>query len=238
MVRCISCRKEIEKDARYCKWCSKEQTQPTVKLKAPAPIRGKTLAQIINEVPELDGEYRRQKARHIAKTNKDRSRRMEQRVAKAIGGNRVPMSGAGSIKGDCIVSTPVGLVAVECKYTAAVAANEPTMTVMKTWFPKLESDVQAVGAAFGILVIHYHNISTDFVFIPERVAHRFLTLDIKTVVLEDKHMSFKLGFNKINALVKEEASIRVMVLGKPYIFTTLDRFIRGLEELRSGSQED
>lgn len=195
-------------------------------------MRGKTLAQILNEVPEIDGEYKKQKARHITKTNKDRSRRMEQRIAKLLGGNRVPMSGAGSIKGDCIVSTPIGMVSVECKYSAGTRNNEPHMIVNKHWFIKLEEDVKALRAAFGILVFHYHNVSHDYVFVPERVAHRFLdTTDIATVEDTDR-VAFQFTHVHMRERLLTEGAIRYIIRDKPYILTTLQTFIEGLEELR------
>lgn len=146
--------------------------------------------------------------KEINKTNKDRARAMERRIAKYLRGSRVPMSGAAAQwKGDCIVpliNNP-GIYLVECKLTASRIKSsagkntekltDPSKTVKSEevgnmaiqlkWFTKLRSEVQAMNAKFGILVIHYHNFTGDYVFIDVEYVRRIITqyaIDQKYVI--------------------------------------------------------
>src|SRR6185436_28311 len=104
------------------------------------------------------------KRRRRNNLNRSRARRMEDRVAKFLGGNRVPMSGAGSLKGDGLVYTPIGLLVLECKVTSGGGPAGPTLYFPACrWMTKLESDTKALKGKFGILIIHYHGTNQDYV---------------------------------------------------------------------------
>lgn len=98
---------------------------------------------------------------YIAKRNKDRSRRQEQRIAKYLSGNRVPMSGSGAIKGDCIVPfDEYRSIFVECKFT-----EKDILKVYVPWLDKIIEDSRSMRAMFGILVISFYRHSNDYVLI-------------------------------------------------------------------------
>jgi hypothetical protein len=103
-----------------------------------------------------------------AKKNKDRSRRQEQRVAKLFGGNRVPMSGAGSIKGDVMIPyDEYRNIYVECKLT-----EKDTMRIPVSWLQKIEEEAKAMRCIFGILVISFLH-GKDYVLIRDLDLRQF-----------------------------------------------------------------
>lgn len=127
----------------------------------------------------------------IAKTNKQRAKVMERRVANTLNGKRIPMSGAGYLKGDCIVYLPydVGFFIIECKlresYRSKIFINIPMH-----WLEKLDKDTRSMNAKFGILVIHYHGYTGDYAFIKKKDIQYLETLTQKSfnvpdVILED-----------------------------------------------------
>jgi hypothetical protein len=118
--------------------------------------------------------------KQINKQNKDRARNMENRIAKYLRGSRVPMSGAAKQwKGDCIIpfiNNP-GMYLVECKLTARRTHKGTigNMLIQVEWFTKLDNEVQAMNAKFGILIIHYHGFAGDYVFIKDTYVQKLLT---------------------------------------------------------------
>jgi hypothetical protein len=117
--------------------------------------------------------------REINKTNKDRARHMETRIARYLRGSRVPMSGAArQWKGDCIIpliNNP-GIYLVECKLTESRIHNEKVgnMRVNLLWLTKLKNETKAMNAKFGILVIHYMNFKDDYVIISIEDVHKLI----------------------------------------------------------------
>lgn len=101
--------------------------------------------------------------------NKRRARQMEQRVAKYLKGNRIPMSGAGSIKGDCMVMRDrLGMILIECKTSAAVDKyGNPQIRIDFRWLEKLAKDVKSTNAKMGVLVFHYKDGRTDYVIVDD-----------------------------------------------------------------------
>jgi hypothetical protein len=99
---------------------------------------------------------------------------MEARIAKYLGGNRIPMSGSGSIKGDVrILTQRWGEIMVECKYSAGVGNRGPRIRIDFRWFDKLDQDVKYMKSAFGILIFHYHDARfNDFVILRRHLFDR------------------------------------------------------------------
>lgn len=112
-------------------------------------------------------EERQKAVRDRNNQNKRRARQMELRVAKVLRGNRVPMSGAGSIKGDCmIISERLGMILVECKTSASRnAAGLSQIRIDFRWLTKLDQDVRATHAKLGVLIFHYHDARSDYVIV-------------------------------------------------------------------------
>lgn len=93
---------------------------------------------------------------------------MEQRIAKLLKGSRVPMSGSGTLKGDCFVPLDeYRTIYVECKLTQ----NE-MMIMPQKWFFKIQQEAKAMRCVFGILVVHFVSESGDWVLIPEHGVRR------------------------------------------------------------------
>jgi Holliday junction resolvase len=103
--------------------------------------------------------------KRINARNKTRSRQMEMRVARYLKGNRVPMSGSGSLKGDCFVPyDEYRTIYVECKLT-----EKGAFYIYQKWLEKMLRESNAMRCVFPILVIHFVGDSQnrDLVFIPE-----------------------------------------------------------------------
>lgn len=122
-------------------------------------------------------DERKQAIRSRNNESKRRSREMELRIAKELRGHRVPMSGAGSIKGDCLVTTDkVGQILIECKYSAAQHhTGSPRVRFDFKWFDKLARDVESmVGTRFGAVIFRYHGKRlSDYAIIPVSVFERY-----------------------------------------------------------------
>lgn len=108
-----------------------------------------------------------------AKLNKQRATRMEKDIAKYLKGNRVPMSGSGSIKGDCIVPfDEYRSIYVECKFT-----EKDTKKVPITWLEKIRKDTISMRCVFGILVIQWLRNPTRIVLLSEE-ALKYVPISI------------------------------------------------------------
>lgn len=102
--------------------------------------------------------------------NRQRSLTMENRVAKVLGGKRVPFSGAGSIKGDILVHGKHGGGVIECKMSAAYdeKLNDPYIIVAFHALAKIKREAElmkSLGIRFAALVFHFHNIRGDGVLL-------------------------------------------------------------------------
>lgn len=126
------------------------------------PYQKKKKALILTSDDQL-----REKRSKQAKTNKTRSKSMENRIAKYLHGKRVPMSGAAAgWKGDVTIPYANGTYLIECKMSAATTPrNEPTMRIEFRWFAKIAEEAIAMKAKFSVVIIHYHNYPEDIVFI-------------------------------------------------------------------------
>lgn len=107
--------------------------------------------------------------REINNTNRRRAAAMELRVAKYLTGERVPLSGSlARYKGDVRVPLSHGFYIIECKLSAGTTKQgEPQMLFQYSWLTKLRREAIAMRARFGILIIHYHGVQNDFVFVPQ-----------------------------------------------------------------------
>lgn len=109
-----------------------------------------------------------------------RSAQMEREVAKFLLGRRVPMSGAGSMKGDCEIETDkIGRIFIECKYTAGQhKIHGPIMLIDFKWFDKMHKDAISMKARFAALVFKYHGSRlSQYVILSTDVLTRYDTED-------------------------------------------------------------
>ncbi len=132
-------------------------------------------------------------------TNKRRSKEMERRIAKYLGGRRVPFSGAGDVKGDVLVNSKYGMCIIECKLSEAWNGyyDCPEIKLAFAWLDKLFTEVKHMGARFGALVFHYHNVREDYVMI-EQDWLRILDPDYGGPIVMDKSTkTFSLPFKSL-----------------------------------------
>ena len=120
----------------------------------------------------------------INRKNKQRSRTMEQEVARLVGGNRVPMSGAGKIKGDVFAPfDEYRSYYIECKLT-----QHETLSLPVAVFSKALEECKEMRLLFPVFVFKFvnqrkvplysfvHEQAQKFIDIPEV----FEPLELKT----------------------------------------------------------
>lgn len=118
-------------------------------------------------------ERLKEEKRQRNRLNKQRAKAMERRIAKYLGGDRTPQSGAGSSKGDVTVlfANRPGRYLIECKLTEQFRADEPSITLSKIWLTKIQAEAQQMKALFGILIFRYHFRQHDYVLIRAKDLH-------------------------------------------------------------------
>lgn len=125
--------------------------------------------------------YMKKERAEVNRLNKQRARTMENEVAKFLGGFRVPMSGAGSLKGDVFARTADGdLVLIECKITSRELAYGPVFFLHADYLEGLVKDAASMAAPYPALAFRYLGDSTLYFCVFEDT---FVALggDLKTV---------------------------------------------------------
>lgn len=147
----------------------------TVKHKTPIP-KG-----VATKYPPLTSENQLQKTRKEQNAlNRARSKSMENRVAKVLGGRRVLMSGAAAAyKGDVEVrfdNFPSGYI-VECKLSAQTKDKDAYILLHFAWFPKMQEEAKNMGSKFAVLIVNFLGSTRDYVFvrkdIVEKIIHKY-----------------------------------------------------------------
>lgn len=112
--------------------------------------------------------------KEINRLNRQRAKAMEKRVARYLDGTQTPQSGAGSAKGDILIdfNNRPGKYMIECKLSAVRVKGVPMMQLLKRWIPKMNKDASSMRAQFPILVIHYHDVSGDWVIVETNHLHK------------------------------------------------------------------
>lgn len=98
----------------------------------------------------------------INKTNRSRAQSQENWAANYLGLKRVPQSGGGWSKGDVSGELPndAGKLLLECKMSSAIhPVHGKSVKIDFSWFPKLQKEVEQMGALFGVILLHFHNQS-------------------------------------------------------------------------------
>jgi hypothetical protein len=154
----------------------------------------------------------------INKRNKKRARQMEQRVARFLKGNRVPMSGSGTLKGDCFVPfDEYRTIYVECKLT-----EKDSLKIVQTWLTKILQVSVAMRCLFGILVIHFVGYAGDWVLIHESDTIKFNNpiadgIDVWETVYEKKAINMTRTFTS-------KTPIWIQTLSGKWLILTLSDF--------------
>lgn len=108
-----------------------------------------------------------QRRREINRLNRQRAKAMEKRVARYLDGTQTPQSGAGSAKGDILIDfvNRPGKYMIECKLSETLHNGKSSIVIRKSWLDKMNKDAKSMRALFPVLVVHFHNVSGDWVFI-------------------------------------------------------------------------
>lgn len=121
------------------------------------------------------------------KRSKRRAGQMEREVASFLGGRRVPMSGAGSMKGDCEVETDkIGRIFIECKHSSQLHPKHgPAIRVDYRWLDKMHKDATSMRAKFAALVLKFHGSRlTSYVILSTDVLEKYGSLEHLSVPYE------------------------------------------------------
>lgn len=115
--------------------------------------------------------------------NRQRAKTMERRIAKYLGGDRTPQSGAGNSKGDVTVlfTNRPGRYVIECKLTELFDRHGPSITISKAWLAKIHREAEQMNAVFGMLVYRYHGKPDDFVLIRTQDMRKVLKSPVEAV---------------------------------------------------------
>jgi hypothetical protein len=114
--------------------------------------------------------------------NRQRAKTMERRIAKLLGGDRTPQSGAGNSKGDVTVmfANRPGRFVIECKLTELIDRDGPSITISKAWLTKIHLEAEQMNAVFGVLIYRYHGRPEDYVLIRAKDMQKVIKRPIET----------------------------------------------------------
>lgn len=181
-----------------------------------------------NTLKQIDSDFARVRKEEIRKrnnTNKARSKNQERNIARYLGATRVPMSGAGMLKGDGLWNSPQGLLIYECKYSAAHHAKYGwTLRVQYDWITKLDKDVAAMKARFGFLVVSFYNQIGGFpwsiVLIREEAIAPFMEPEWLEGAYEyehiDQRVAVRLYYTEVRQTYKLNKAFPCAKLPTPY----------------------
>lgn len=127
-------------------------------------------------------EQLKEERRERNRLNRQRAKTMERRIAKLLGGDRTPQSGAGNSKGDVTVmfANRPGRFVIECKLTELLDRDGPSITISKAWLNKIHQEAEQMNAVFGILIYRYHGRPDDFVLIRSKDMRKVIKRPIET----------------------------------------------------------
>jgi len=178
-------------------------------------------------------EERRQRNR----LNRQRAKTMERRIAKYLGGDRTPQSGAGNSKGDVTVlfANRPGRYLIECKLTELFDRHGPSITISKAWLQKIHREAQQMNAVFGMLVYRYHGRPEDFVLVRSADMRKVVKIALEaTAELSFDNLKTKtFAMPQARSLVcKEGSGIACVTIDFVlYYLMTLERFKELIDEV-------
>src|SRR6478735_277456 len=140
------------------------------------------------------------------KRNRDFGKAVERQVAKVVGGERTPGSGAfknsnRNLTGDVQVNDELGrgLCKIECKGVSVISAKgEKTFTLKKSVLDQAFQEADKQGE-IGLLWIHWFNgsyMEDDYVAFMDNVGDAY--------VMRSRHLVRLLDLAKIGAVVEEK----------------------------------
>lgn len=110
----------------------------------------------------------------INRLNRQRGKQFEQEVAKLLGGLRVPMSGAGYLKGDVFARTYQNdLVLIECKFSSRDDSRGSFIVFFERYFERLIENAARMAAPYAVLAFRFFGSSYTYFCL---FADNFLSL--------------------------------------------------------------
>lgn len=184
-----------------------------------------------------------EKRKRINKRNRRRSVSMETKVMNILSGFRVPMSGAGAIKGDGLAYCPIGSYIVECKTRkpSITADGRKYIRLEKKWLEKIDEESRYMGTRFGSFALQFYYDTKFYFFLPVWVFLKFDNLadSIYTIEAPDKeaYPIYKDVLNEhMNPYILLKTSVGDFVIMNIHKFVDLQReFVN--EQERSTSKD-
>lgn len=178
---------------------------------------------------EREFEQRKQERVQINRKNKSRSKAQERDLAKRLSGDRTPMSGAGSSKGDVRVQfkNRPGHYMIEAKLSSRRlnynGVSSPAIAISYLWFSKMIQDAKAMRSLFPILAVKYMNFRDQFIFIAVQDLAKIISTapDATSVDWINKNKkSFQLFLPQLKDITAEYGiAYVVMPIGSYYVMT-------------------
>jgi hypothetical protein len=151
------------------------------------------------------------------KTNKRRATEMERRVSERLKAKRVPMSGAGSIKGDVFSSSEYGMYVCECKFTSGRDRHDHAgVTVNKRWLKKLDEDQHDMTAQFSFLVLRFHRITRMFVLMRREYYERLFGPPTNTSLVQFKGVGCMMKLPQLEEWLRDDDHVEMDMVGLGY----------------------
>jgi len=175
------------------------------------------------------GEQRIAAVRARNAKNKQRGRDMELRIMRYLKGNRVPMSGSGSIKGDGQLFCDHGYVLVECKHSALSKAHGPEIRIVFNWLTKMQEQGGYMKASLSVLVFHFHYARMkDYAIVTLKDFQRIAVADsaaVEAVVEKPKRSGWRVTHEFLETcLIRPNSLIELRTDDDTYIIMRLPYF--------------
>lgn len=161
--------------------------------------------------------------------NRQRAKTMERRIAKYLGGDRTPQSGAGSSKGDVTVmfANRPGRYVIECKLTELFDHYGPSITISKAWLAKIHKEALQMNAVFGVLIYRYHGRPDDYVLIRAQDLRKIYKEELPVgseLSFDNKTKTFAMPLQR-SILCKQVTGVTCLTINFVlYYLMTLERF--------------
>ena len=198
-------------------------------------VRTKNLAGVSNPItsPE-ESERLKEERKQRNRLNRQRAKNMERRVARYLGGDRTPQSGAGNSKGDVAVlfTNRPGRYLVECKLTDQWFNGHPAMSLSKAWLLKIQEEARQMNALFGILVFRFHQRQDDYVLVRASDMAKLIKMGDTPLSLafETSAKTIHMTFERAQLCKQPPGFVSVSINYVIYYLMTMSRYKQLLDE--------
>ncbi len=145
--------------------------------------------------------------------NRRRGLSYERRVLQRIHALRIPMSGAGQVKGDGKLETPHGSMLLECKYTTT---SRVSVAIRLSWLHKLRTEAEKMACPLMGLIFRAAYQHTDYIVIDEQT--RRYTMFPVYAAFTAKQGTFRFVYNVTDAAVPARGLARLQFVSYSEVF--------------------